>query len=168
MARDYLHGKSKGILTIHGFEEMAEMLQQLESGGVDESAGRVFEECCDIIKTALDTYSAASIPASLSSKKTEYKVHHGNVYQYAYGWDRGKDPDDFLKVCYLNYGTPNRSTKDNGQRVMIGGEWVTMGHNRGKIAPRGFISNAKRSAAQKINARKRSMMKELLKGGGSK
>jgi hypothetical protein len=45
---------------------------------------------------------------------------------------------------------------------------VTLDTTRGKISPRGFLSNGKRSAAAKINARKRTMLKEILEGGGNK
>jgi hypothetical protein len=168
LARNYLGGKNRGVLTIHGFAEMAELLSQLEKRGVDEVTQKLFDESCSIVKNAMDTYAAAAIPADLAAKQTEYKVVRGNVYQYAYGFDRNKNPDDFLKACYLNYGTPERSTKDGKQRVMINGKWVTLGTGRGKIAPRGFISNAKRSAAQKMNARKRAMLKELAQRGNSK
>lgn len=166
MARNYLGGKNRGVLTIHGFEEMAETLSNFEKRGVDEVTQRLFDECCDIVKNAMDTYAAAAIPADLAAKQTEFKVAHGNVFQYAYGFDRNKNPDDFLKACYLNYGTPERATKDGKQRVMINGKWVALGTGRGKIAPRGFISNAKRSAKQKMNARNKQMLKELIQRGG--
>ena len=142
------------MVTIHGFAEMAEMLTQLEKRGVDEVTEKLFDESCDIVKNAMDTYARQSIPADLAAKQTAFKVKRGNVFMYAYGFDRNKNPDDFLKACYLNYGTPRRTT--------------TKGAYRGKIEPRGFISNAKRSAAQQMNAKKKAMMKELTQGGGQK
>lgn len=162
MARQYAKQKRGQMVTIHGFAEMAEMLTELENRGVDEVSGKLFDECCDIVRNSMDTYAQASIPADLAAKQSEFKVKRGNVFMYAYGFDRNKNPDDFMKACYLNYGTPNRSTSKDGLRVMVGGNWVTLGRNRGKVEPRGFISNAKRSAAQKMNARKRAMLKELM------
>lgn len=153
MARKYTSSKRGQMVTIHGFTEMAEMLQQLEKRGVDDATGKVFDECCDIIETAVDTYAQQSLPADLAAKKTRFKVKRGNVFMFSYGWDRNANLADFLKVCYLNFGTPKRQTKE--------------GYNRGEIKARGFLSNAKRSAAQKINAKKKNMLKEIL-GGGSK
>lgn len=154
MARQYAKQRRGQMVTIHGFSEMAEMLQQLEKRGVDEVTGKLFDECCDIVQTSMDTYARQSIPADLAAKQTAFKVRRGNVFMFAYGFDRNKNPDDFLKACYANYGTPRRYT--------------SKGAHRGKIQPRGFISNAKRSAAQKINARKKAMLKELAQRGESK
>lgn len=154
MARQYAKQKRGQMVTIHGFSEMAEMLQQLEKRGVDEVTTKLFDESCEIVKTAMDTYAAQSIPADLAAKQKQYKVRHGNVFQYAYGFDRNSDPEAFLKACYLNYGTPHRSTGK--------------GAYRGKVSPRGYISNAKRSAAQKMNQRKKAMLQELKQRGGMK
>ena len=152
MARQYAKQKRGQMVTIHGFSEMAEMLAQLEKRGVDEVTEKLFDESCDIVRNAMDTYARQSIPADLAAKQTAFKVKHGNVLMFAYGFDRNKNPDDFLKACYLNYGTPKRET--------------AKGAYRGKVEARGFISNAKRSAAQKINARKKAMLKELMQKGG--
>ena len=151
--RNYMKNKrGKTMVTIHGFAEMAEMLQQLENRGVDQVTEKLFDECCGIVRNAMDTYARQSIPADLAAKQTAFKVKRGNVFMYAYGFDRNRNPDDFLKACYLNYGTPRRYTGK--------------GAHRGLVQPRGFISNAKRSAAGKINARKRAMLKELTQKGG--
>ena len=154
MARQYAKQKRGQMVTIHGFAEMAELLQQLEQRGVDETTEKLFDESCAIVKNAMDTYAQQSIPADLAAKQKQFKVRRGNVFMFAYGFDRNSDPEEFLKACYLNYGTPRRTT--------------AKGANRGKVQPRGFISNAKRSAAQKINARKKEMLKELLQRGGLK
>ena len=152
MARQYATRKKGQMVSIHGFSEMVELLQQLEKQGVDEAADRIFDECTGIVKSSMQQYAAAALPADMAAKQTEWKVKGSNVRLYAFGFDRNKHPDEFLKACYLNYGTPHRYT--------------AAGAYRGKINPRGFISNAKRSAAQKINARKKTMLKELLGGGG--
>lgn len=151
MARQYASQKRGQMVTIHGFEEMAEMLEQLEKRGVDEATEKIFEECCQTIQQSVDQYSAQSLPADLNAKKKKFKVRNGNIFMFAYGWSRYTDLEDFLKVCYLNYGTPKRST--------------AKGYNRGEIEPRGFLSNAKRSAANKINARKKSMLEEIMNWG---
>ena len=154
MARQYATQKRGQMVTIHGFSEMAEILQQLEQHGVDELTTKLFDESCDIVKNAMDTFARQSIPADLAAKQKAFKVRRGNVFMFAYGFDRNSDPEDFLKACYLNYGTPRRYTQK--------------GAHRGKLQPRGYISNAKRSAAQKMNARKKAMLKELMQRGGQK
>ena len=154
MARQYASQKRGQMVTIHGFSEMAEMLQQLEKRGVDEVTEKLFDESCNIVKTAMDTFAQQSIPADLAAKQKEFNVRRGNVFMYAYGCDRNSTPEEFLKACYLNYGTPRRYTGK--------------GAHRGKVQPRGFISNAKRSAAQKMNARKKAAMQELMQRGGLK
>lgn len=154
MARQYAKQRRGQMVTIHGFAEMSEMLAQLEKRGVDEVTEKLFDESCDIVKNAMDTFARQSIPADLAAKQTSFKVKRGNIFMFAYGFDRNRNLEDFLKACYLNYGTPRRTT--------------TKGANRGAVQPRGFISNAKRSAAQKMNARKRAMLKELARRGGQR
>ena len=154
MARQYASQKRGQMVTIHGFAEIAEALAELEKRGVDDVTGKLFDESCDIVKNAMDTYAQQSIPADLAAKQTTFKVKHGNVFMFAYGFDRNKNPDDFLKACYLNYGTPSRET--------------SKGANRGKVDARGFISNAKRSAAQKLNAKRKAVLQELAQRSGLK
>lgn len=150
MARQYLKQKRGQMVTIHGFEEMVEALEQMEKTGVEQIARKVFDECCDVIRSSMDEYASASLPADLANKQTEFKTKEGNVFLYAYGFDRNKDPEAFLKACYLNYGTPRRQTES--------------GANRGRIEPRYFISNAKRSAAKKLKSKQKKIMEELAEG----
>lgn len=150
MARQYKKGS---MVSIRGFEEMAELLHEMYYKSVDEAADRMFDECCDIVKNAMDTYARQSIPADLADKQTEFRIKRGNRRMFAYGFS-DNDHESKMKACYLNYGTPRRST--------------TKGAYRGKVAARGYISNGKRSAAQKINARKKAMLKELMQRGGQK
>ena len=160
MARQY---RKTTMVKIHGFQDMMEMLQKMEKVGVDQAADKVFDECCDIIKESMDSFANGAIPADLAAQQTQFKVTRGNVRMFAYGFSE-QNHEAKMKACYLNYGTPRRTGKA-GQRVMINGKWVTLGLDRGQIAPRGFISNGKRSAAQKINARKKKMLKQLTGGG---
>lgn len=148
MARQYAKSKKGQMVTIHGFEEMIEILQQMEKTDLEQKAKETFDDCCTIIKESMDKFTNQSLPADLANKQAEFKTKEGNVFMYSYGFSRGKDLDAFLKACYLNYGTPRRRT--------------AKGANRGKIEPRYFISNGKRAAAAKIRARKRKMMKELM------
>lgn len=162
MARQF---RKKGMVTIHGFAEMAELLQKMIDVDVDTAADKVFDECCDIVKQSMDAYIDPNVPADLAAKKTEFRMKHGNVRMFAYGFS-DQDPESKLKACYLNYGTPKRFTNSKTHVKDARGQWATTAY-RGEISPRGFISNGKRSAAQKINAKKKAMLKELL-GGGKK
>ncbi len=73
----------------------------------------------------------------------EIKIE-GNTFTAKVGYKMGAyDPDnpaDGYKVAFLNFGTANRKTKDDKQRVMIGGAWVTAGTKRGANSRQGFIA----------------------------
>lgn len=150
MARDYLKSKKGQMVTIHGFEEMLEVLTAMEKQGVNEVTSRTFDKCCSVIKESMDKFVYAAVPAELANKQTEFKSVSGNRFMYAYGFNKTKDPDAFLKACYLNYGTPRRKTK--------------RGYNRGKIEARYFISNGKRAAARRLKILQKHMMKEIVEG----
>lgn len=153
---------NKTGLRLYGFEEFIEALQKAESVDVDRAAENCFNQCADIVIDAMKSrMSESGVPDSLKSKATTFRVYRGNAKLFSYGWNKS-DEQTVKKVCYLNYGTPRRQTHSDGQRVQIGGEWVTLGNNRGKVAPRYFISNAKRSAAQKMRKVQKDALKQML------
>lgn len=164
MARQYGKRKKNQIITLYGFEEWVEALQKAVDVDVDKATEQCFEECSKIVDDALEEkMQKANVPQSLRAKKSVYKDRRGNVYVFSDGWLKS-DEEAFLKVCYLNYGTPKRATKAGGQRVQINGEWVTLKANRGKISPRYFITNAKRAAAQKVKKVQKNTLEEIMKG----
>lgn len=162
MARNYA-SKSRGI-RLYGFDDFITALQKAESIDVDQAAKQCFDQCCDIVVEALDSkMKDADVPESLQSKVSTFRVYKHNKYLFSYGWGRADD-ETFTKVCYLNYGTPHRYVRNDSQRVQIDGKWVTVGDYRGKINPRDFISNAKRSAAQRMKKVQKDALKKIMDG----
>lgn len=148
MARQYGKRKQNQILTLYGFEQWAESLQRAVDTDIDSAIEKCFNKCADIVDEALETQmQIKKVPESLKSKKSVWKEHRGNVYIFSDGWLK-RDEESFLKVCYLNYGTPMRETKS--------------GANRGKISARYFISNAKRSAAQRVRKVQKDALDKVL------
>lgn len=142
--------KKGGMVRIYGFDEFLQKLVDASGSGVDEMARKCFDACSDIVVDAMnEKMQKANVPASLQNKTTRFRVVNGNTYMFTYGWSKG-DEDTFKKICYLNYGTPRRETKK--------------GANRGKVDARYFISNAKRSAAQKMRKVQKDSLDEFIKG----
>jgi hypothetical protein len=148
MARNYSNSKRSGGVRLYGFEELVAALQRAEQIAVDAAAQKCFDKCSEIAVDALnEKMEKADVPASIKNAASTFKYHSGNIYMFSYGWGKS-DKDTFNKVCYLNYGTPPRYTKK--------------GAYRGKIEARGFISNAKRAAAQKMRKAQKDALKEML------
>lgn len=141
---------SKGSgLRIYGFEEFITALQKLEDKGIDDAAEDCFNECADIVVECLDKkMSETGVPESLKNKIQTTRIisPQTNNYKFAYGWGDA-DPDAHDKVCYLNYGTPERHNR---------------GAYRGKVEPRYFISNAKRAAANRMKKVQKDTLKKML------
>lgn len=136
------------MLSISGFEEWANMINKIEKTGIDEAAKKTFNEMTGELSSTLREKSKdAGLSNHLLNGLSEYKVANGNRYFYNIGWRR-KDSETFLKVCWLNYGTPNRYTN--------------AGAFRGKVQPRYFITNTKRAVKRKFNAKMKRMQKEIL------
>lgn len=150
MARKYGKRKKNEIITLYGFDEWANRVKEAANVDVDKAIEKCFEECSNIVDDALESQmQKANVPQSLRAKKSIYKDRRGNVYVFSDGWLK-RDEEAFLKICYLNYGTPKRYTK--------------AGAYRGKISPRYFITNAKRSAAQKVKKVQKDALNEIMKG----
>lgn len=147
MPRRYRDSGRYGLLQLKGFDEFYEKLADVVPVNIDKIVEKSFNEQTAIAKDALESRAKQSIPQSLTSKIQDHKEKNGNRYSYSVGWDRGKDPKTFEKVCWLNYGTPNR--------------WSSRGY-RGRINPRGFITNAKRSAAQRMKAQNAKLLQEII------
>ncbi|MBO7735953.1 MAG: hypothetical protein J6S67_25515 [Methanobrevibacter sp.] len=149
MARQYESRKKSGI-RLYGFENFIEELKQAADISVKEAADKCFDQCGDIVVAAMDKrMSQAKVAKSLSSKAQTFRVKDNGYYMFAYGWNK-KDAETFRKVCYLNYGTPPR--------------WTDRGDWRGKIEARGFITNAKREASQRMKKVQKDALNEALKG----
>lgn len=150
MARQYGKRKQNQIVTLYGFSDWVEKIQRAVNTDIDRTIGKCFDKCANIVDAAIvEQMSKQSVPDSLRSKKSIMKEHYGNTYIFSDGWLR-RDEKTFLKVCWLNYGTPRRQTRT--------------GANRGKIKARYFITNAKRSAAQRVRKVQKEALDEIIKG----
>lgn len=144
-----------GTLQLKGFEEFYEKL--LAAGkSADTEAQKLFDDSARNLNDELAKKAAdAGLSNRLIGQITEDKIAmpQKNLWYYSAGWKKprpSKPLPDTYKVMFYNYGTPSgRHTKDGGQRVNIGGKWVTLGTNRGIEKPHGFIKKAKLAAARK-------------------
>lgn len=158
---------SKAILQLKGFEELFEQIQKA-GGSIDEAADSCLRQSVQIMESELKAQmQAAGVDGDLinSMPPSEITVT-GNTYEAAVGYKKGsydpKDPSDGYKVVFLNYGAPRRQASKGGQRVLLNGNWVTMGDDRGTVAARGFIQAAKKKARPRIKKAQRETLEKIL------
>lgn len=146
------------------------MLEQIQKAGGDvgQAAETCIRESAQIMHADLKTEMQSSgVDGGLVSRMPQPEIKiEGNTYTAKVGYKMGAydpdNPEDGYKVAFLNFGTANRKTKDDKQRVKIGGAWVTAGTNRGAIPEHGFIARAKATATPKIKKAQRETLKRLL------
>ena len=149
MARQY-ESRSKGGIRLYGFDEFLDTLERMEAKGIEQAAEKCFDLCADVVVQSMnEKMTQAQVPSSLRDEARTFRVKNHGIYMFSYGWNK-KDAETFRKVCYLNYGTPPRYTNK--------------GAYRGRVEARGFITNAKRSAAQKMRKIQKDALKEMTKG----
>ena len=154
-------------LQLKGFDEMLENIQKA-GGDVNVAAESCIRESAQIMHADLITEMQSSgVDGGLVSRMPQPEVKiEGNTFTAKVGYKMGAyDPDnpaDGFKIAFLNYGTANRKTKDDKQRVNIGGAWVTTGTNRGAIPEHGFIARAKDTARPKIKKAQRQTLQSIM------
>lgn len=160
---------AKGISLSVNFESLLERVQEA-NGDIDSAALRVAKECTKIMESELKSEcSASSVPASVTSeiKANTERDASGNRYTCTVGWKMGGyNPNNLsagYKAVFLNYGTARRSVSKEKTRVLINGQWRTVGRNRGEVAARNFIDRAKKSAKKKVKKAQEETLKEILK-----
>ena len=139
-------------------------------GNIENAARRAASECAEAAHDELvSECNASGVPASVSGE-IEHGVTvtaGGNVYEIKAGWKMGdynpKNPSAGFKAVFLNYGTARRSTKEDRVIHDFGGEFVTLGKNRGAIAARGFIARAKKGTSKKVKKIQKEALKKMLK-----
>lgn len=161
------------ILKIEGFEELYE---KCEKAGKDAEveARKLFEHSAENLYDELYSKGkAAGLPEHLLEQIEEdiLEVSNKGVWRAEIGWPKSKPKNplpDTYKVMFYNYGTPsgNRMTKQDGRRVEINGQWVTLGKNRGQEPPHpsgsGFIKKAKLAAARKNKKLQKETLEKIL------
>lgn len=156
-------------LQLKGFDDMLEQIHKA-GGDVDQAAERCIRESAQIMHADLKAEMQSSgVDGGLVGRLPPPEISaNGNRYEAKIGYKMGDydpaNPSDGYKVAFLNYGTVNRRTKDDNERAIVGGEWRTMGTNRGAIDEHGFIARAKKSASPKIKKQQRKTLKEILDG----
>ena len=154
-------------VNLKGFEKMLEDLQTA-GGNVDKAAKRAVDEGAKIVEQELKSACAsAGVPASVSSEITTEIEGNGNRYSAKVGWKLGDyNPDNLsagYKAVFLNYGTGKRQANRDKVHANIGGQWETLGRNRGQMQPRGFIARAKQNSGKKMRKVQQQILEEALK-----
>ena len=122
-------------ITLEGFDEL---IKQIENAGgtIDRAAESALKQSAQIMDTELRAELNAATESGLASRmpgpvtSNEYGKYKASV-GFPYSSYSPKNPSDYHKAIFLNYGTPSR-------------------RKHGKEAARGFIAKAKRKARPKI------------------
>lgn len=146
------------------------MLEAIKAAGgnVENAARQAAEECAETVRAELvSECNSSGVPSSVS-REIKHSVNvtsGGNRYEVEAGWKMGdynpRNPSAGYKAVFLNYGTARRTTRERVQRN-LGGEWVTLGTDRGAITARGFIGRAKKSAKSKVKKVQKEALQKML------
>lgn len=155
-------------LNLNGFKQMLDEIQAA-GGNVEQAAEETLNECANVVETELHSAcDAAGVPSSVSSEIGVRKEKSGNRFSAKVGWKMGNyDPNNLsagYKAVFRNYGTIRREVKDTGEHATVGGNWKTLGTNRGAVTGTGFITQAKESSGPKVRKIQKQKLNEILKG----
>lgn len=155
-------------LNLKGFEKMLEEIQAA-GGNVETAAEETLNECAKVVETELQSAcNAAGVPSSVSSEIQVSKGKSGNRFSAKVGWKMGsydpKNPSAGYKAVFMNYGTTRRQVKDTGEHATVGGNWKTLGTDRGAVSGTGFITKAKEASSPKVRKIQKQKLSEILKG----
>lgn len=134
-------------LKLEGFDEL---LQQIEAAGgaADRAANSALSASAVIMENELRAQLNAATESELAQRLPRFEVSKsGNTYSASVGFKstpyNPRDPSDYHKAIFLNYGTPDRS-------------------KHGKEAARGFIVKAKRRARPKIKKAQKEALEKII------
>ncbi len=155
-------------LNLKGFEKMLDEIQVV-GGNIDSAAQVTLDECANVVETELRTAcNSAGVPQSVSGEITVTKGKNGNRFYAKVGWKMGgydpKNPSAGYKAVFHNYGTTRRNVKDTGERTPVGGNWKTLGTDRGAVTGSGFIGKAKKASSPKVKKIQKEKLAKILKG----
>lgn len=135
-------------LKLNGFEELFKQIEQA-GGTIDRAAESCLKQSAQIMQSELKTQMQQSgVDSDLISSMPPFEVEaNGNRYTARVGYKKGaydpNNPSDGYKVVFLNYGTPNRS-------------------KHGKVAARGFIQRAKKTASAPMKRAQKETLEKIL------
>jgi HK97 gp10 family phage protein len=154
-------------LNLKGFSKMLDEIQQA-GGNVESATEEALRKCAGVVENELrNACNQNNVPGSISSEIRTEVDWIGNRCSATVGWELGsynpKNISTGYKAVFLNYGTPKRTVSKDGIRIMLGGDWVTEGKNRGAIAPRNFIQTAKEASAKQVKKIQKDTLDDILK-----
>lgn len=139
---------SKIQLNLKGFDDLFEQIKKA-GGTVDAAADSCLRQSAQIMQAELKSQmQAAGVAGDLIASMPQPTVSvEGNKYRAEVGYKKGaydpSNPSDGYKVVFLNYGTPHRT-------------------KHGKVAARGFIQKAKKTASPKIKKAQQQTLEKIL------
>lgn len=157
----------KGAMISVNFDELITQIKEA-GGSVDKAAEKAAKETASIIHNELVKQgNAAQVPQDVTGAIQEKIKKNGGVVSGSVGWDLSnynpKKLTPGFKALFASYGTKKRTVKTGGQRVFIGGRWVTLGTDRGQVAGSNFIKTAKKKAAPKAKKAQQQILNDVLK-----
>lgn len=155
-------------LDLKGFSKMLEELQRA-GGNVNQAAQRAIDESAKIVERELKSAcDSAGVPASVSNEIRTKTEGSGNRYSAEIGWKLGAyNPRNLsagYKAIFMNYGTGHRSVSQEKLRAQLGGQFLTLGQNRGKMTALQFIAAGKKASKPKVKKAQQQVLDEVLKG----
>ena len=134
-------------IKLEGFDELLEQIEKAE-GDVDRAANSALSASAEIMESELRAQLNAATESNLAQRMPRFKIKHvGNSYRAEVGFQstpyNPRDPSDYHKAVFLNYGTPFRS-------------------KHGKEEARGFITKAKRRARPKIKKAQKEALDKII------
>ena len=155
-------------LDLKGFEKMLEEIQAA-GGNVEQAAEATLNECASVVEQELKAAcNSAGVPASVSNEIGIYTAKSGNRFSAKVGWKMGsynpKKLSAGFKAVFMNYGTTRRKVKDTGEHATVGGNWKTLGTDRGEVVGTGFIAKAKDASRPKVKRIQKQKLEEITKG----
>lgn len=171
MGKSAKNGNKSGVLVTVGFDSLLEKIKDAQ-GDVEaaawDAARKGAKEMYDELKSEAE---ASGVPPELTAWPTlsmqAERDESGNRFGCKVGWKVGdydpNNPSPAHKVIFLNYGTPRRYVKSKAyQHIRLGGEWVTVSDDRGRIDARGFIGRAKKKARPKVKKAQEAALRKIL------
>lgn len=135
-------------LNLNGFDDLIKQIEQA-GGTVERAAESCIKQSAQIMQSELKTQMQKSnVDSGLIGRMPPPKIEvENNRYIARIGYEKDaydpRNPSDGYKVVFLNYGTPHRS-------------------KHGKVAARGFIQRAKKSARTPIKRAQKETLEKII------
>lgn len=135
-------------IELKGFADMVEKIAAA-GGDVDSATSSCMRQCANIVHAELQAaMKSTGVDDGLTNRMPQpvIEVEHNRYTAHA-GYELGSyNPEnlsDGYKAAFINFGTPNRT-------------------KHGKVAPRGFIEKARKSATPKVKKTQKQTLEDIL------